>query len=135
MRSDRIWTIIGIGAVVLFVGSIFWSIWFDTLLPLIRAGDTPELIANLVGIPIILAGTVLFCYGGFVFVRDTFAIWSGFAAMPEADVRALKALPIAEQRRRYRALLWKAWQRPLLWMAIGFGLIAVGGFVINQVWR
>jgi hypothetical protein len=132
MRTERLWIAIGIGAAVAFIGSIFWSIWFETLLPLIRAGDTAGMIANLVGIPIILAGTGLICYGGFVFVRDTFAIWSGLAVLPEETVRATQALTIAEKRRHHRALLWKAWQRPLLWIALGFGMIALGGFIINQ---
>jgi hypothetical protein len=132
MRSNRVWQIIGIGAVVLFIGSIFWSIWFETLLPLLRAGDTAGLSANLIGIPIILAGTAVFCYGGFTFVRATFSVFGDLGALPKHEAKQFSQLAQQEKGRRVRALLWKAWQRPLLWLALGFGLIAVGGFIINR---
>ncbi len=28
--------------------------------------------------------------------------------------------------------LWDAWKHPLLWLAFGFALIALGGFLINR---
>lgn len=61
--------------VAVFVGSILWSMWTETLLPLIRAGNSRGVWLHLVGLPLILLGTAVFVYGGFIFVRDTFGIF------------------------------------------------------------
>jgi len=71
-RSTGIGKWVFIGLAVLFVVSIIWSFIYETLMPLLTAGDVGAAGRNLVGFPIILAGTALFAYGGFVFVRDTF---------------------------------------------------------------
>lgn len=124
---------VGIGIAVLFVGSILWSIIFETMLPLWRAGEWLSIVYHLVGIPIILAGTGCFVYGGFVFVRDT------FGAMGDESMIENRALihrkPSKEavrhaQRENLKALL-RAWWPGTKWLAAGFGLIAVGGFLIN----
>lgn len=103
----------------LFVMSILGSIVFETLLPLYRAGDLRRLALNLLGIPIVLAGTGVFVVGGVVFVRDTFRVW---ATLPPAGPQTRGSNAVA---------LLRAWRSGTLILLGGFALIAVGGFIIN----
>lgn len=41
-------------AAAIFVGSILWSMWAETLLPLIRAGDTRAVWLHVVGLGFLL---------------------------------------------------------------------------------
>lgn len=118
----------------LFVGSIIWSFLYETLLPLWTAGDVGAIVRNLIGFPIILAGTATFAYGGFGFVRDT------FSAMADPQLKentaAIKddAAPQDSVRRARWAnarLLFRAWKPGALRIAAGFALIALGGWLIN----
>jgi len=114
-----------------FVGLVLWSMLTETLMPLYRAGRTTELILNLAGIPVILLGTAVFVYGGFVFVRDTFQVW----ASPElaASYAQMKTDPRrrSEAASRNRGILFRAWKPGLVRLAIGFLLIAIGSVIIN----
>lgn len=133
--SDTIFKWIGWFVLIGFVGSILWSMWVDTLQPLIRAGDTRGLIFNLVGLPIILLGTGIFVYGGFRFVRATFHAMQEPGAVANIARIQEGGLPSDELRlARMENLrtLWNAWKVPLLWLAFGFALIALGGFLINR---
>ncbi|HSM56264.1 MAG TPA: hypothetical protein VK879_08930 [Candidatus Sulfomarinibacteraceae bacterium] len=125
------WVLVGLAA--LFVGSILWSIVFETMLPLWRAGDWWSIVYHLVGIPLILAGTVCIVYGGFVFVRDTFSAMSGDAIRANVAIineKSSKADVSRARRENFLALL-RAWRPGATWMVAGFILIALGGFLIN----
>jgi hypothetical protein len=125
------WALIVIGAA--FVGSILWSIVFETLLPLVREGNWLGLANNVVGIPIILLGTAVIVYAGFVFVRDTFSSLAGETL--KQNVATIKGKPSPEEvraaRRENMLILFRAWKSGLRWFALGFLLIAIGGFLIN----
>lgn len=134
--SDVVFRWLGWLVLIGFVGSILWSMWVDTLQPLIRAGDTQALIFNLVGLPIILLGTGIFVYGGFRFVRATFHSMQEPGAVENIARIQEGSLPPDElQQARMENLraLWTAWKRPLAWLAFGFALIALGGFLINYM--
>jgi hypothetical protein len=118
-----------------FIASILWSMWVDTLLPLIRAGDTRALIFSLIGLPTILLGTGLVVYGGLLFVRSTFTSMAAPETVENiARIRAGESAPDDLRRARIENLkaLWSAWKLPLFWLALGFVLIALGGFLINR---
>lgn len=126
------WILIALA--VLFVGSIIWSFLSETLMPLLAAGDTGAVARNLAGFPIILAGTAIFAYGGFVFVRDTFSVMQSPQMVENvANIRDDET-PQDARRRAQRASLRAlvgAWKDGALRMALGFGLIAIGGWLIN----
>jgi hypothetical protein len=133
--SDRLFRWLGWLLVIGFIASILWSMWVDTLQPLIRAGDTRALLYNILGLPAILLGTGLIVYGGFLFVRSTFTAMSApETAENIARIRAGDAVPEDLQRARLENLktLWGAWKMPLFWLVFGFILIALGGFLINR---
>lgn len=131
--EDRIWKFLGIAALVIFIGSILWSMWVDTLYPLIRAGDIRAVIFNLIGLPLILIGVGIFVYGGYLFVKRTFGSFGDEQMIESAAV--IRAKPsskeVAAARWQTLRLFWRAWLPGLLWLAMGFLLIAVGGFLIN----
>ena len=132
--SALLWRLVGYLLLIAIVGSILWSIWFETLLPLVREGDHRSLAFNLVGIPVILFGTGGFVYGGAVFVLNTFALYgdAGF----RQRVAIVRSRPseeaVREARKENLRILWRAWQRGLRWMVLGFAVIALGGFLINR---
>lgn len=133
MNTTRIWKVIGILVLAAFVGSILWSMWVDTLLPLIREGDSRAVAFNLVGLPLILVGVGIFVYGGFVFVRDTFGSFGDEKLLQ--NVAVIRTKPsrkeVAAARWQNMGMLWQAWKPGLAWLALGFLIIAAGGFLIN----
>lgn len=133
--SDKLFRWLGWLLLVGFVASVLWSMWADTLQPLIRAGDTRALLFNLVGLPSILMGTGFIVYGGLLFMRSTFTAVSEPKTVDNiARIYAGTSTPDDLWRARLENLkaLWEAWKRPLLWMVFGFALIALGGFLINR---
>ena len=126
------WALILLG--ILFLGSIIWSFLYETLLPLWSAGDVGAIVRNLVGFPIILAGTALFTYGGYLLVRDTVsAMADPHLKQNTATIKDEAAPPEAVRQSRWanaRRLL-RAWKPGALRMAAGFALIALGGWLIN----
>ena len=133
-NSDK-WRYLVLGGLgLLFVGSIIWSIVFETLLPLWREGDRVGLTYNLIGIPIILAGTAVIVYGGLRFLRDMFAVSQNERLQANAALLQDKtADPTAVHQARWEnfKLLLQAWRAGFLWIVGGFLLIAMGGFLIN----
>lgn len=73
LDNTRIWKWIGLVALAAFVGSILWSMWVDTLYPLIREEDWRAVAFHLIGLPLILLGAGIIVYGGYVFVLRTFS--------------------------------------------------------------
>lgn len=121
--------------VIGFVASILWSMWVDTLQPLVKGGDARALLFNLIGLPAILLGTGLIVYGGFLFVRSTFTAMSAPETVENiARIRAGDSVPEDLRQARFENMkaLWNAWKRPVFWFVLGFALIALGGFLINR---
>jgi hypothetical protein len=119
---------------LLFAGFFCWSVWFETMAPLLHEGDYWGVLFHLIGIPIILAGTAAIVYGGFLIVRNTFSLMADEEI--QRQIAIIRQKPSSEARRaaqrfqiRYFA---QAWRAGALWMAAGFGLIAAGGFIINS---
>lgn len=120
------------GVGLLFVGSIFWSIIYETLLPLWQTGRTGELLANLVGIPIILLGTAVIVYGGYHSVKGVLKMMADpTVAANVATLKHGRGDDVGTARRQNLRLWWQSLWRGLLIMLGGFGLIAIGGFLIN----
>jgi hypothetical protein len=118
-----------------FITSILWSMWADTLKPLIQTGDIRALLFNILGLPIILLGTGIFVYGGLLFLRRTFTVMDAPESVENITlIQSGESTPEELRRARMENLkaLWNAWKPPLFWLAIGFALIALGGFLINQ---
>lgn len=90
------------------VSSIILSIFYETLLPLLRAEQWLAFFANIVGIPIILAGTCSVCWGAWMLLRG-----------PEGP----NPKDLSQILRSFRP--------GLLWFFGGFGLIALGSYISN----
>jgi hypothetical protein len=122
-------TLIGI----LFSIVFFWSVWTETLRPLIRAGDTAGLLFNLVGIPIIVAGLVVFVYGGYRCLRDMFDLGENETFQQHAAIiRDRPSVQAVRSSQRIHLRLWAgALARGAFWMLAGFVCFAIGGYIIN----
>lgn len=126
------WVLIGIGA--LFVGSIIWSFIAETLMPLLAAGDSGAVLRSIVGFPIILAGTAFIVYGGYIFVRDTFSAMRDpemVSNVAQIRERTAPAQNVRAARWQNFWMLVRSWKAGTWRMLLGFGLIAVGGWLIN----
>lgn len=124
---------VGILLAVVFVGSMIWSVIFETLLPLWRTEQILEMRLNIFGIPIIFSGAGVFVYGGLLFLRGTLqVIWSDEMA---AEIEKISAAPRDSNAARWQTLrlLFQAWKRGLLWLVGGFGLIIAGSILINAI--
>lgn len=118
----------------LLFGIVFvWSVVYETLLPLLRAGDVAGLVAHLLGVPIIVAGTIGFAYGGFRALHGVSTLLQDSTFQEHA--LTIKKQPSSEgvhEARRVHLRMWMAaLKRGVLWMALGFTAIAVGGWIIN----
>jgi len=118
--------------VTVFFGSIIWSMGYETLLPLLRAEQWPALIANLVGLPLILIGTAVMLWGFWVFLRDVATLYSSAGWQQAQQGRANRQLSGDERNaaQRQAQSLALAHMRPgLLLLVGGIALIAIGGYV------
>lgn len=126
------WVSGGIGA--LFIFSILWSMWVDTLRPLLRSGDTAGFINNIIGLPIILLATAVIIYGGYRVIKATMSVF-GSEQMQEnmAIIHGRGEKTAVSQARRQNALgFFRAWANGGAIMLLGFGLMALGGWLINR---
>ncbi|HUF00643.1 MAG TPA: hypothetical protein VMN99_15420 [Anaerolineales bacterium] len=131
--TGRFWILIGITALAALVGSVLWSMWVDTLRPLIQAGDLRAVVFNLIGLPLILVGVGIFVYGGVVFVRDTFQSYQDETLLENMVIIRAKPSRESVTAARWQTLriFWRVWKPGLARLALGFLLIAIGGFLIN----
>ncbi|MCW5874298.1 MAG: hypothetical protein KIS88_06590 [Anaerolineales bacterium] len=119
---------------LVFFGSIIWSMGFETLLPLLRDEQWLALLANLLGLPLILIGTAGMCWGLWVFLRDT----ATFTSAPEwrstqAQLRQVKVQGQERKaaQRKMLGLAWAGWKWSVIWLVGGIVLIIVGGIITN----
>lgn len=133
MQENTSSKIFGIILLVLFIGSIIWSIIFETILPLIRANAINELILNIVGVPVILIGTWNFVRGGILFAKNTFSIMDTKEVNNNIDIiRAKTNLETTRLAQRQNLnLLWQAWKPGLKLLVWSTFLIAIGSVGIN----
>lgn len=133
MKENWINKLLWISLGVLFIGSIIWSIIFETILPLIRANAISELVLNIVGIPVILIGMIIFVRGGWIFVRDVISIMDIEEIKVNTEIIRTKSDPqaVKQARRQNLILFWQSWKPGLKQLALGYILIAIGGMGIN----
>ena len=131
--EGQIWKFIGIAVLIVFVGSILWSMWAETLWPLIEAGDSRAVMLHLIGLPLILIGVSIFVYGGYLFVRDTYDSYGDETLLHNMAI--IRAKPsreaVSAARRQTLRVFWQAWKPGLARLGLGFLILAVGGFLIN----
>jgi hypothetical protein len=119
---------------VVFGLLFFGSMWTETLQPLIRAGDTTGLLFNLVGLPILVAGLVVFVYGGFRCLRNLFDLAQNETFLQQAAIIRERSSPQAVRAaQRIHLRLWGgALGRGARWMLLGFLCFGIGGYLINR---
>ncbi len=113
---------------------ILWSVVTETLLPLYNSRQYEELAYNAVGIPIILLGTGIFVYGGWIFYRDSRELFENPKLTSNTDLIRDKKAPkekIKTARKENTRMLFSAWKKGFMWLLIGALVIAAGGITIN----
>lgn len=115
---------------------ILWSVATETLIPLYNSKKFDELIYNIIGIPLILLGTGIFVYGGWVFVWDTSKLFGNNPQIGiNLDIIRDKTKPkeeIIKARSENSKLLFSTWKKGALRLLIGALFIIAGGIIINM---
>lgn len=128
--ENRIWRWGGIIAAVMFVGSIIWSMIFETLIPLAERGETLDMWLHILAFPLAFLGLGVLIWGAVLFLRDTFSAMENDELQANLmDIQAKRAN--MDQRVRNALLLLRAWRRGTLVMLLGFGILALAGFTAN----
>jgi hypothetical protein len=117
----------------LFTVFMAWSVLYETLLPLYRAGDMDAFNRNLAGIPLIFIGVGLFCYSAFRFLRDTLNYSkSPKVNLSESELKPNKrGEPIRSPRNYQLPPLLRAWLPAFFLFISSVILIALGSWLIN----
>jgi hypothetical protein len=140
-RSTFILRIIGLLAIIIFVGSVIWSLWFDTLLPFIKQKNYLAVGLELVGFSVAWLGVGFMGYSTLIIVRNTIRLFSENGVFhSNLEIVQRKHWHLSEQvpskltwqaRKENFIMLWNAWKPGLAWMALGWMAIAVAGFFMR----
>ena len=122
-------------ACAVLLGIILWSVVTKTLIPLYMDKAYDEFIYNLFGIPLIILGTGIFVYGGWVFFRDTTNLMrNNYRIAVNFDIIKTGGLPqdlVKAARSENTKFLLSAWKKGALLLLIGTITIVFGGVLIN----
>lgn len=113
---------------------ILWSVVTETLLPLYNSKQYDELVYNAAGIPVILLGTGIFVYGGWIFYRDSREFFENPKLTSNADIIRDRNAPkekIKTARKENTRMLFSTWKKGFIWLLIGALVITAGGITIN----
>lgn len=106
----------------------------ETLIPLWYEDKTDEFFHNLIGIPIIFAGTGIFIYGGYRIVKDTFAVLNNEKLISNTSKirtnEVSKEIKSTARKENFQMLI-TAWIKGAKYLGIGALLIIAGGIIIN----
>ncbi len=140
-RSTFILRIIGLLAIIIFMGSVIWSLWFDTLLPFIKQKNYIAVGLELVGFSVAWLGVGFAGYSTLIIIRNTIRLFSEKGVFQSnLEIVQRKHWHLSEQvpskliwqaRKENFIMLWNAWKPGLAWMALGWMAIAIGGFFMR----
>lgn len=119
---------------VIFFGALVYSAVTETLIPLREEGKKDEFFHNLIGIPVIFAGTAIFVYGGYRIVKDTFAVLNNEKLINNTSIIRTKEISKeikSSARKENFNMLIKSWEPGAKWLGLGVLLITAGGITIN----
>ena len=125
------WRWIGIAAAAAFLASILWSMWVDTLRPVVRSGDMQGAALTGLGLAFILGGLFLILKGGWMTTIGGLRFLGSPEAMMGAAMIRTKADGYREARRANLRRLWRAVGPGALLMLAAFGCFGLGGWLIN----
>ncbi|MCR4407840.1 MAG: hypothetical protein NUW24_13130 [Anaerolineae bacterium] len=124
------------GVVLAFVAALLWSMWSETLHPLIQQGAWGQVWLTGLGLLLILASVGTMVYGGCRFVMATLHLLSDETFQQNAALARKRqahspAVVRAARRSNFQALL-RAWRPGTAWFFLGFGLLALGCFFLSR---
>ncbi|MEZ0395828.1 MAG: hypothetical protein ABWK53_05300 [Anaerolineales bacterium] len=121
-------------AVALFLGAILYSMWSETLRPLVRAGESFRALQTALGLALILLAVMVLTWGGFRFVMAILTLMHEASFLQNAAIgrEGTKRHPrpvVRAARGENLRLIGRAALPGCLWMALAFGLLALGGWL------
>lgn len=120
--------------IVLFVGAVLWSMWSETLRPIIEAGDPVRAAGTVLGLAAFILAMLVITYGGFQVVagilkamhEETFA---RNAEIIRAGKEHYQPEIVRAARQENLIAILRAARPGCLWMALAFALLALGGWL------
>lgn len=122
------------GVVGLFAAALLWSMWSETLRPLVWAGEAVRALRTTVGLAVLVLAVLLITYGGFSVVSEILKTIGDETVIQNIEVirAGTKRFPrqsIRAARRANLIALLRAARPGCLWMALAFALLALGGWL------
>ncbi len=113
------------------VSSVILSVFFETLLPLLRTEQWAAFVSNLIGIPIILCATGVLFWGGWRFLQETARLQTKPEWLRMQQLRQTRSSS-AERRALQGTILrmmLAAWKPGVLWLLSGTLLFILGDVI------
>ncbi|MCX8031900.1 MAG: hypothetical protein N3B14_00660 [Thermoleophilia bacterium] len=118
---------------IAFAGALVWSMWSETVRPLVEEGETSRAIRTSFGMVAILAAVVAILYGGFRIVSKILKTLRDPTVVKNAELIRQRRHQAKEVVRKARRANSRAILRGLypgsVWMIGGFALLALGGWL------
>jgi hypothetical protein len=133
VTEQNFWKGLALALIGAFVAGVLWSMWTETLAPLIHLGDTVAVARHTIGLPLLLIGVGVFAWGGLRFTARMTQVLNDEAFQDRAIlIREEKTGEAVEAARRANwQSLWRSWQPGLAWMVMGLGVMALGSAIVN----
>lgn len=126
-RAWPAWVVIAV-----FLSALLWSMWSETLRPLVQAGEYIQAIRTAIGLALIVLSMLLLTYGGFRVVAQVMGLTGTeiFENM-RAGTRRYPHERARTARLENARLLFRAARPGCLWMAMGLVLLVAGSIAIR----
>ncbi len=120
-------------AATIFIIACLYSIIVEELIPYWNSGQKVKFWATAIGAPISVFGALVFCYGGFVYVKSIlFWFLSDETVIKNVVILRSKGSHSKSDARIQNFKLLLHYSRiGCLWLVLGFAIIILGAFIVN----
>lgn len=127
-RAWPAWAVVG-----LFLLAILWSMWSETLRPLVQAGETAYAFCTALGLVSVMLALLVLTYGGFLVVSRILSAMHEESFVRNAEIgragrRHYPMEVVRASRRENLRLIFHAARPGCLWMVAAFLLLALGSW-------
>ncbi len=133
--GSRIARIILLLGALACIGSILWSFWVETLMPILQRGEYIAAGLTATAFLLFMIGAGCMVYSAYIFLRNTYRLFRDATFQQSVHiVQNRKNCPpdrVRQARKENLRALWLAWRPALPWMVLGWLIFAIGGVVIH----
>lgn len=126
---------ISIIAAVLFTVGCLYSALVEEIIPYWKSGNKHQFWIHIIGVPVCIFGTLVFCYGGFIYAKSIlFGLFVNEQVIENVEIlRSKKSLSKGKARIQNLKLFFQYSKLGCLWLTLGFSIITLGAYIINYI--